>query len=167
MEILSIHRQIKLIPSNKMNVISCIVNSTDYSSRDLPTSAGSDPIKLPRGTGEVCKLNHSNFQRRRKDFFIFLLLGAALQTPLCSNGDRLAMTKALVFVNCDYRTLSATISALRKVKGVIETNATNGLYDAVLKVNVSNETELGRVIRNVATVAGVIGIVTSIVMGVK
>lgn len=94
-------------------------------------------------------------------------MGAALETPLCSNDDRLAMTRALVFVNCDYRTLSATINALRKVKGVIETNATNGLYDAVLKVNASNETELGRVIRNVATVAGVVGIVTSIVMGVK
>jgi hypothetical protein len=50
MEILSIHRQIKLIPSNKVNVISCIVNSTDYSGRDLSTSSGSDPIKLPTGT---------------------------------------------------------------------------------------------------------------------
>jgi DNA-binding Lrp family transcriptional regulator len=77
------------------------------------------------------------------------------------------MTRALVFVNCDYRSLSTTINALRKVKGVIETSATSGVYDAILKVNASSETELARIIKRVATVSGVLGIVTSIIMAVK
>jgi hypothetical protein len=77
------------------------------------------------------------------------------------------MTLALVFVNCDYKGLSHTIKALKRVKGVIESNATSGAYDAILKVKANSETELGRVVRNVAAVSGVIAIVTSIVIGVK
>lgn len=77
------------------------------------------------------------------------------------------MTKALVFVNCDNQSASTTINTLRKIKGVIETYATNGVYDAVLKVNANSESELGGIIKNVATVAGVLSIVTSIVMVVN
>lgn len=77
------------------------------------------------------------------------------------------MVLALVFLNCDYRCLSSTIKALGKVKGVIESNATNGTYDAILKVKAESEGELGRVIRSVATVSGVLAIVTSIVVGLK
>lgn len=90
-----------------------------------------------------------------------------MKTPLFSGADRLGMALALVFVNCDYRSLSKTIKALKKVKGVIESNATSGAYDAILKVKASSETELGSVVKNVAAVSGVIAIVTSIVIGVK
>lgn len=79
----------------------------------------------------------------------------------------LGMTLALVFVNCDYKGLSHTIKALKRVKGVIESNPTSGAYDAILKITANSDSELGKVVRNVAAVSGVIAIVTSIVVGVK
>ncbi len=77
------------------------------------------------------------------------------------------MTLALVFVNCDYKGLSHTIKALKRVKGVIESNPTSGAYDAILKITANSDSELGKIVRNVAAVSGVIAIVTSIVVGVK
>lgn len=77
------------------------------------------------------------------------------------------MTLALVFINCDYQSVSNTIKALKKIKGVVESNPTSGAYDAVLKVKAGSETELGKIVRNVGMVSGVIAIVTSIVVGAK
>ena len=74
---------------------------------------------------------------------------------------------ALVFLNCDYRCLKDTIKAIGKIKGVIESNATSGAYDAILKVKTESEGELRNVIKSVTTVSGVIAIVTSIVIGAK
>ncbi len=95
------------------------------------------------------------------------ILGAVLKTPLFSSDDRLCMTLALIFVSCDYVSLSKTMKVLKKVRGVIESNATSGAYDAILKVKANSEAELGNIVRNVAAVSGVIAIVTSIVVGVK
>ena len=75
--------------------------------------------------------------------------------------------QALVFLNCDYRLLKDAIKAIGKIKGVIESNATSGAYDAILKVETQTENELRNVIKNVAAVSGVIAIVTSIVIGAR
>ena len=75
--------------------------------------------------------------------------------------------QALVFLNCDYRLIKDTIKSIGKVKGVIESHATSGAYDAILKVETGTENELRHVIKNVAAVSGVIAIVTSIVIGVR
>lgn len=75
--------------------------------------------------------------------------------------------QALVFLNCDFRSLKDTVSAIGKIKGVIESHATSGAYDAILKVETETENELRHIIKNVAAVSGVIAIVTSIVVGVR
>lgn len=75
--------------------------------------------------------------------------------------------QALVFLNCDYRSIKETIRAIGRITGVMESHATSGAYDAILKVETHTENELRNVIKNVAAVSGVIAIVTSIVMGVK
>lgn len=75
--------------------------------------------------------------------------------------------QALVFLNCDYRSIKDTIKSIGKVKGVIESHVTSGAYDAILKVETGTENELRHVIKNVAAVSGVIAIVTSIVIGAR
>jgi DNA-binding Lrp family transcriptional regulator len=74
---------------------------------------------------------------------------------------------ALLFLNCDYRVLKETVKAIGKIKGVRESNATSGAYDAVLKVETRSENELRQVIKSVAAVSGVVAIVTSIVIGAR
>ena len=75
--------------------------------------------------------------------------------------------QALMFLNCDYRLLKDTVKAIGKIKGVIESNATSGAYDAILKVETASENELRHVIKSVAAVSGVIAIVTSIIVGAR
>ena len=75
--------------------------------------------------------------------------------------------QALVFLNCDFRSLKDTVKSIGKIKGVIESHATSGAYDAILKVETETESELRYIIKNVAAVSGVIAIVTSIVVGVR
>ncbi len=77
------------------------------------------------------------------------------------------MTKSIVFANYDNQSSSTAISTLRKIKGVIETYATNGVYDVVLKVEANGESEIRGSIKNVANVAGVLGIVSNVTMVVN
>ena len=75
--------------------------------------------------------------------------------------------QALVFLNCDYRLMKDAVKAINRIKGVIESHATSGAYEAILKVETGSENELKHVIKSVAGVSGVIVIVTSIVIGVR
>lgn len=73
------------------------------------------------------------------------------------------MTFALVFVNCYPDSASRAEKRVREVKGVVESHSTSGAYDMILKVKTKNVAELRKTIKNMAAVAGIGSILTSIV----
>ena len=77
------------------------------------------------------------------------------------------MTFALVFVNCIPERASDAEKKVREVKGVIESHATTGPYDMVLKVKTKNEKELRNTIRNMAMISGIGAILTSICYNIR
>lgn len=76
------------------------------------------------------------------------------------------MTLALVFVNCIPERIADAEKKVREVKGVIESHATSGAYDLVLKVKTRDEKELRQTIKNMTMVSGIGSVLTSIVYNI-
>lgn len=77
------------------------------------------------------------------------------------------MTFALCLIKCDYQSVENTLKSIRNVKGVIESHATSGPYDAILKVKADSQDELRSIVKNIGTISGVFAILTAIVYNIK
>jgi DNA-binding Lrp family transcriptional regulator len=74
---------------------------------------------------------------------------------------------ALCLIKCDYQSVKSTLQSIKKIKGVIESHETMGPYDMLLKVQAESEPELKSIVKNVATVSGVLAILTAIAYNIK
>jgi DNA-binding Lrp family transcriptional regulator len=63
--------------------------------------------------------------------------------------------------------VARALEGVKKIKGVVESHETTGPYDAILKVKAQSQAELGRIVKTLGTVSGVLAVLTTIVYNVK
>ncbi|MEM3094048.1 MAG: Lrp/AsnC ligand binding domain-containing protein [Nitrososphaera sp.] len=78
--------------------------------------------------------------------------------------EKISMTQALIFVNCDTNNQETIRDHVSQIKGVLEVHMTTGIYDLILKAETESEEKLREdVIRQIRKIGGIRSTTTMIV----